>query len=124
MLEVTPERRKYTRIHFDTGITLCQNGAVYHTTVIDISLKGILVATPNEYALTADTPVDTSIILGDNTEIQMTVSLVHSSDKLLGFKCISIDMDSISHLRRLIELNIDSDHATERVLNELIALHH
>ncbi len=123
MLDANSERRKFTRIHFDTGITLCQNGAVYHTYLIDISLKGILVQTPSEYTLKSDIPVDTSIILGDETEIQMTVELIHSSDKHLGFKCISIDMESIGHLRRLVELNIDCDHASERVLNELIEQH-
>ena len=123
MTEVVQERRKFTRINFDTAISLKQHGDAYQTKLEDISLNGILVQTPENYSLEADKPIDASITLGDDTDIQMTVILVHSSHDLLGFRCISIDMDSISHLRRLIELNIEDENAADRILNELIELH-
>lgn len=124
MIDASQDRRKFTRIEFDTGVTLCQDNQAYHTYVVDISLNGVLVKTPDDYVLKADKPIDISIILGEETEIQMSVVLVHSSSTLLGFRCINIDMESISHLRRLIELNLEEADAAERVLSELIELHH
>ena len=124
MAPESEERRKFTRVDFDTGITLTQGDKVYHTYLVDISLNGLLVKTPTDYALSSDSLINTSIILSEDAEIQMSVVLIHSSNQYLGFKCESIDMDSISHLRRLIELNMDSPRAAERILAELIELHH
>ena len=118
------ERRRFTRVNFDTGITITQDKAVYHTYLIDISINGLLVETPPDYALKADRPVLTSILLGDDVEIQMEVVLVHSSSKLLGFRCENIDVESMGHLRRLLELNIDDPDASDRVLCELLATQH
>ncbi len=117
------ERRRYTRIRFDTAATLAQGEVVFHTHLLDISLNGVLLETPSNYQVRADQPAHISIFLGDQAEIQMTVKLVHSSTRFLGFRCESIDMDSVGHLRRLIELNMDDPHAPERVLEELVIPH-
>ena len=53
----------------------------------------------------------------------MTVELVQQSLEQLRFSCHSIDIDSISHLRRLIELNIGDADACERELYELVGTH-
>ncbi len=115
------ERRRFSRVRFDTAATLAQEGSAYHAHLLDISLNGVLVETPDNYEFRADKPVDLSIILSDEAEIQMQVALVHSSSDYLGFRCESIDVDSIAHLRRLIELNLDDPAASERVLSELVA---
>lgn len=117
------ERRRFTRVRFDTAATIAQHETVLHTHVLDISLNGVLLETPENYDLRADLPANISIFLSDQAEIQMQVSLVHSTNKFLGFHCESIDMESAGHLRRLIELNMDDPNAPERVLDELITPH-
>ena len=124
MAEEQIDRRKFTRVDFKTGVTLRQDEEVFHTTLVDISLNGMLVENPTHYVLDVESPIDASIILSDDAEIQMSALIAHSNDKHLGFKCRSIDMDSIAHLRRLIELNINDDSAADRVLSELIELHY
>jgi len=115
------ERRHYTRVAFNTVVTLKQNGQAIESNVVDLSLNGILLDTPSEYEIRTDAPLEAFIHLADDTQIRMFISLVHSSSEVLGFRCESIDVDSIVHLRRLIELNIDEANAAERVLNELVA---
>jgi hypothetical protein len=117
------ERRRFSRIQFDTAATLVQNEKVFHTNVLDISLNGLLLETPENYEIRADQSADVSILLGDDAEIQMAVKLVHSGSNMLGFRCESIDMESIAHLRRLVELNLDDPSASDRVLSELIQAH-
>ncbi|WP_096085460.1 PilZ domain-containing protein [Agaribacterium haliotis] len=117
------ERRRFTRVNFDTAATLAQGESVSHTQLVDISLKGVLLKTPANYELRADQGVDISIFLNKETEIQMKVELVHSSNRYLGFHCVSLDVESASHLRRLIELNIDDAGAADRVLDELLFSH-
>ncbi|WP_370981058.1 PilZ domain-containing protein [Agaribacterium sp. ZY112] len=117
------ERRRYTRVDFDTAATLVQADTVFHTKVIDISLNGVLLETPNNYQLRTDMSADISIFLSEDTEVQMKVQMVHSGSDCLGFRCTSIDVESASHLRRLIELNIDDANAAERVIDELLNNH-
>ena len=117
------ERRQFSRIEFDADVTLFQEGKSFSSQLEDISLNGVLVSTPTDYHLRTDMPCALSIVLADNAQINMQVTLVHSSSRFLGFHCTSIDMDSIVHLRRLIEINLDDPQASERVLAELLKRH-
>ena len=117
------ERRRFTRVRFDTAATLVQGESLFHTHVLDISINGVLLETPEDYSVRTDLPAYISIFLNDNAEIQMRVSMVHSSSNYLGFHCESIDVESIGHLRRLIELNVDDPNASERILDELVLPH-
>lgn len=117
------ERRQFSRIEFDADVRLLQEGKEYSAQLHDISLNGVLVATPTEYHLRTDMPCMLNVILSDQAVISMQVTLVHSSSSFLGFHCTSIDMDSIVHLRRLIEINLGEPGASERVLTELLRRH-
>ena len=114
------ERRRFTRIHFDCNAAISQGDKRYTVHLIDISLNGALVEPPQNYELSAEQPITMEITLSGDISIVMRASLAHSSDKMLGFHCESIDMESMAHLRRLIELNMEDPHASERVLDELI----
>lgn len=115
------ERRRFTRVNFDAKATLTQGDTTLDIHVLDISVNGVLVETPEEYSISTEESVKIHLALADDAKIVMMANLVHSSSDLLGFKCISIDMESATQLRRLIELNMEEDNATERVLDELLA---
>lgn len=115
------ERRKFTRIDFDATARLQQGEVSLPVHIIDISVNGVLLETPEEYSINAEASASICITLSDEAEIVMHVNLAHSSNKVLGFKCASIDMESATLLRRLIELNMDDENATERVLEELLS---
>ncbi len=117
------ERRRYTRINFDCDAFIIQGGARYDVHLVDLSLNGALIETPPNYQLKADQPVNVVIQLSGEINITMCTHLAHSSHEVLGFRSDSIDMDSMTHLRRLIELNMENPEASERVLDELIIPH-
>lgn len=117
------ERRQFSRVVFDAHVTVTQEGRSFAAQLEDISLNGVLLSTPAQYQIRTDMPCSLSINLAGDTEINMQVTLVHSSSSFLGFHCTSIDMDSIIHLRRLIEINLGDPHASERVLAELLKRH-
>lgn len=114
------ERRQFSRVNFDADVTLTQEGRSFSAQLEDISLNGVLLSTPSQYQLRTDIPCTLYIALAEAANIRMQVTLVHSSSSFLGFHCTSIDMDSIIHLRRLIEINLDEPQASERVLAELL----
>ena len=119
-MEPSSERRQFTRVGFAAQAELIQEGNLVHAELMDISLNGLLVRTPEQYEFRTDIPCCVQIHLSDDTLIQMQVALVHSGSQCLGFHCTSIDMDSIIHLRRLIEINLNDPSAAERVLAELV----
>ncbi|TVZ40697.1 PilZ domain-containing protein [Alteromonadaceae bacterium 2753L.S.0a.02] len=114
------ERRRYTRVDFDTEATLIQGNHQWQSSLVDISLNGLLINTPPHYKIDVEQQVEVRIPLADDAEIQMQATLAHSSSEVLGFKCVSIDLESVAHLRRLVELNIGEANAAERVLAELL----
>lgn len=114
------DRRRYTRVNFNANVRFTQGKSSFETRLVDVSLNGVLIDTPSSWELRTDMPAEAHILLGDDTEICMRVHLIHSSSEVLGFECESIDVDSIGHLRRLIELNMGDPQAAERVLSELV----
>ena len=53
-------------------------------------------------------------------ELKMEAAIVHKTPEHLGLKCTHIDVDSITHLRRIIELNIGDAELLDRELTSLI----
>ena len=114
------ERRHFSRVDFNTEATLLQNGTQWQTAVIDVSLKGLLVNGSFPADWDVQQPVDVSIPLSGATTIELRAQLAHQDTGHCGFICVSIDLESIAHLRRLIELNLGDAAAAEREIAELI----
>ena len=114
------ERRQFSRVPFNTSVSLQQGSESVDTQLVDISLNGVLIATPSRYRLATDRQCTIVVPLADDVRITMQVALVHSSSNLLGFHCTGMDMESMSHLRRLIEMNLHEQGAAERVLAEML----
>ena len=117
---MTAERRRFSRIDFDARVELAQTNNCWQAQLLDISLKGLLLAKLGTYQVEANTPLLVKVILSDQTSIAMSAHVVKQSIGQLRLSCVSIDIDSIGHLRRLIELNLGDAQAAERELSELI----
>jgi len=115
------ERRRFQRIPFMAEAELCQGTQRWTVPLHDLSLKGLLVGRPEGWS-TPGAPLQACLRLADDVEVCMTVSLAHEKDGQLGFYCEEIDLDSITHLRRLIELNLGSSELLERELSALVQL--
>lgn len=118
---MSQERRRFSRIDFDARVEIAQGDKNWQAQLLDISLKGLLLAKMGPYQLQPITPILVKIILSDQTSIAMSAQVVHQTLEQLHLACVTIDIDSISHLRRLIELNIGDASAAERELSELLA---
>lgn len=120
----TSERRRFSRVDFAAHVELKQGTNTWAAELIDISLKGLLLTLTSPTTFSKGQLLAVSIYLSDQTSIVMDAEVVHQSTNQLGLTCSLIDFDSISHLRRLIELNLGDPVAAERELAELIALSH
>ena len=94
--------------------------------MVDISLKGVLLQLPAGAQPQAGMPCLVKLPLGQgdgdaDTVIAMAGELAHVEGDHAGVICRSIDIESITHLRRLIEVNLGDPAASERELKALIA---
>lgn len=110
-------RRVFSRVMFDSYAKVTTESREWAARVIDLSLKGILLEDlPGHEARDVDT---ISIQLSTDAVICMDVEWIHSRDGNSGFICKNIDIDSITHLRRLVELNMGDTQLLERELSML-----
>ncbi|SFB86907.1 PilZ domain-containing protein [Pseudoalteromonas denitrificans] len=114
------DRRHFTRIIFSTPVHLSDMGKVWSTELIDLSLKGALVKKPKEWK---DNEIKslllTFTLAQSDIELTMNTSVVHEKEQYLGLLCEQIDIDSATHLKRLIELNVGDDALLNRELDAL-----
>lgn len=116
-----PEKRKFHRITFDAPCELHALERLWTTEVLDISLKGVLVRRPESWDVPLSQPCEVIVHLdGQQAGIVMAVELKHVEDERLGFRCQYIDLESASHLKRLVELNLGDPVMLERELAHLI----
>ncbi len=108
------ERRRFTRIHFgaEARITPLAVGALtIDVVLLDLCLQGALVELPQEIPpqtlLRQGDRVQLDLLLDEGeTAISMEVEVVHLKDQSVGLQCWVLDVDSMTHLRRLVELNL------------------
>ena len=115
------EKRQFSRIAFDAPVILQSGNKIWRSKLLDISLKGALIITPDNWENTDDTDFNFSIQLDEcDYEIEMKVKLAHSEKKQIGFHCVHIDLDSVSNLKRLVELNLGDEDLLKRELSHML----
>ena len=120
MSETQSDRRRFKRIAFDARTDLSQGKQTWAVRLLDLSLKGLLIERPQAWLGDSRQPFYVDVHLSDDAEVKMQVKLTHDDHAQLGFVCLHIDIDSISHLRRLIELNLGDPQELERELGALL----
>lgn len=114
------DHRHFTRIPFQSQVHLVGTARDWYCTLLDISLRGVLIARPDNWNANIDDHFLVELLLSSSDiQIRMEVSVAHMEDDHVGFRCEHIDLDSITHLRRLVELNIGN---TDILNRELAAL--
>ncbi|KAA0694911.1 PilZ domain-containing protein [Halopseudomonas laoshanensis] len=115
------DRRRFTRIPFDAQTSLHQDEWSISVQLVDVSLRGLLVLQPADWVnANVQAPFNAVIRLAEGSQICMDVRLAHAEEGLLGFECDHIDLDSISHLKRLVALNMGDEALIERELGSLL----
>ena len=112
-------QRRFTRIPFDVPVTLNSAAGSWDAELIDISLHGALIKAPAPMTEATEHQYQLSVHLDGGHNICMDVVIAHQRDDELGLRCVDIDLESVTHLRRLIELNLGETELVERELSAL-----
>ena len=117
---MSSEKRSNTRIQFDSPANVQCGVGDWSGQVLDISLQGVLVKTPLGWkGKTGDICTVTIKLDGDIT-ITMECKIAHIENDHVGLHCEHIDIDSATHLRRLVELNLGDEELLNRELAALL----
>lgn len=115
------ERRRFSRISFHRPAQLSVGGATTVCGVLDVSLKGALLEAPQFFTAERDATCSLVIRLdGADALIQLDGKVAHHEGTKVGVRCTSIDLESIGHLRRVLELNLGDEDLLHRELAALI----
>jgi len=113
-------RRQFTRVLFSINADLAIGDDIYPVSIHDISLSGALVT-----AVESDKPLKGKLgvlrfsLSDSESEVTMHIAVVHEHDNETGLQCNAIDIDSVTYLRRLIELNLGDDEQLHKELSQL-----
>lgn len=119
---MTNDRRRFTRIPFQSPARLNMPEGEFAVDMVDISFKGALIRPGTGFFATIGTNGHLDILLDElEVVIRMEVTIVHRQSGLCGLACREMDLDSLTHLRRLVELNLGDEAALNRELTALAA---
>ncbi len=115
------ERRQFSRILYQAPAMLQQGDIQLTTCIHDLSLRGLLLWAVDEPNLDSDQLVDVAFTLPESEiTIRLSGQLVRQNERILHIKIVHIDLESIAHLKRLVELNIGDDELLHRDLEHLV----
>jgi len=113
------ERRQYHRIPFIADVVLRHNNQQWSCGLEDISLKGMLIAAPENTQPAMNEAYEIELVLGEGATISMQANISHTTATHWGMQWVNIDLDGLTHLRRLLELNMDDPAEMHREMAEL-----
>lgn len=120
------EHRTVHRVPFVQAALLHVNGDAVQVRLLDISLMGALV-TPD--AASAEVAVGGEcgmrLTLSPDVVLELAGEVVRATDdgSRLGIRWGSMDVDSATHLRRLLELNLGDHELIEQDIEAMYAAH-
>lgn len=118
------ERRRFSRIAFGSLASVEQGGIKQPGQVVDLSLHGLLINNIDTQQFTLDSDIAVHFMLdGSEIKISLDGQIVMKSECELHIAIKLIDLESMSHLKRLIELNIGDDSLLYREIEHLTNLH-
>jgi len=114
------ERRRFQRVLYRAPALITQGNHRVATTVHDLSLHGVLLSVIDEPDLDINQSVHVEFPLPESDiVIQLTAHILSMNNSIIRVIIEHIDIDSIGHLKRLVELNIGDDSLLHRELEHL-----
>lgn len=115
-------RRRFSRIRFHREAELVLGTERVPVEVIDLSLNGALLQVPAGFPGRRGQPCSLSIRLEPSESyIRMVGEMAHVEPGRVGLRREEIDLESMAHLRRLVELNLGDPALLDREFDALIA---
>jgi c-di-GMP-binding flagellar brake protein YcgR len=98
------EKRRFSRVGLAEKSIIEHDGRSFEVSLVDISLKGALVRFGNAVSCSLGDRLNLSFLLGgSDIPMQFSTEVVHVHDNMVGVKFIETGLDTMIHLRGLME---------------------
>jgi len=115
------ERRDFSRIALKRPATLEAAGKRITCELVDVSLCGALVRVPPRAALAEGQPCTLKVRLDEGAAwLQMAGVVAHVGEGTAGVRSRVADLDTIAHIRRLLEVHLDDEKLLHREIGALV----
>ncbi len=104
------KERQFSRIKFSSDSIIKFSGMTFEVHLKNLSLKGALLEHQSDSIFKMGSKCELIISLSAS-EIKLTfeAEILHLHEKEIGLKFLGMDIDTMTHLRRLIDMNSDDD---------------
>lgn len=110
--------RRFRRIPFEAEVTLTFDQESWSTELLDVALRGAMVGTDKPLPFTLGAKCGLCLTLpGTPISLDFQAELIHCEESRYGFKFISENLETLTHLRKLIELNTGDAETTRSELS-------
>ena len=118
------DKRRFTRISHDAQADIIMNRHAYSGHLLDISLKGVLLNCDHKLEGLVGQELEVIVQFGAlDHGLVAKAKCVHQEGHHIGLEFTSLDLDSASQLRRLIEMNLGSSELMDREVDALVRAH-
>lgn len=116
----TEPGHEFRHFRFEGTVRLFSGTAMWNSTLIDLSLKGMLIERPGDWApAVRGSRYRLDLRLEGGIMISMGAALADDNGQRLAFECSKIDLNSFAQLKRLIELNLGNVELLNREISAL-----
>ncbi|MBK5942931.1 PilZ domain-containing protein [Halorhodospira sp. 9621] len=123
----THEKRRFSRVSFHAPARLVDAGGHgREVEILDLSMRGALVrlsdgSSPQGALCDPQSRWTLELSLSEEDRICMEVQPAHWHEQEVGLRCERIDLDSMVHLRSLLEANLGDVDLVNRELMQLVS---
>jgi len=105
------EKREFQRVHHDGYCILSREGATdletWQSNILDITAHGAAIQCPDNWpGIQNDNVRMTFILEGVDIELKLSGVIVHQQLGVLGIQFLTVNLDNLAHLQRIVELDI------------------
>ncbi|RDX37390.1 PilZ domain-containing protein [Vibrio campbellii] len=114
------ERRRFSRIIYQVPALIEQGNLAMQATIQDLSLHGLLLKVEDAKPLDSLLPVEVGFsFIQSEQMMQFSAGIVSIAGNVIRLKISNIDIESISQLKRFIELKVGNNELLSRELEHL-----
>jgi hypothetical protein len=110
------DRRQFVRLPFSREATLDGAGKHFNAVLEDISLNGARLRFSSEGGVPPSGTYQLTAFLAPGLEVRMTVARIYQRGERVGFRCQSMDDQSLANIRRTLALYYGEGEALEAEL--------
>lgn len=118
----TQERRKFSRVVLDWPVEIHHQDKSWPALLVDLSFRGVLLNCEN-MSLDQDAKVHLHIHIPQSLlDLDLVAHVVRSCGPIYALRLDAMGIDSMSEVRRVIELNLGDDSLLQREMEQLLEI--